>query len=136
MFPFTIIKNNEIFGIRPQITKNCSKIENRPLLLCYESIHDSKTVFVLVLVLLDIDFYSFEVKLFKVFRRAKKHKYIYIHMSMYVNVMMKNIFIGIYLLEVYRMWDFQYSRMRIRMRILHFNIRGYRMRILYMLIAA
>ena len=27
------------------------------------------------------------------------------------------------------MWDFQYSR--IRMRILHFNIRGYRMRILY-----
>ena len=36
-------------------------------------------------------------------------------------------------LEVYRMWDFQYSR--IRMRILHFNIRGYRMRmqILYIL---
>ena len=30
--------------------------------------------------------------------------------------------------EVYRMWDFQYSR--IRMRIVHFNIRGYRMRIL------
>ena len=31
------------------------------------------------------------------------------------------------------MWDFQYSR--IRMRILHFNIRGYRMRmrILYIL---
>ena len=37
-------------------------------------------------------------------------------------------------LEVYRMWDFQYSRMRIRMRILHFNIRGYRMRILYILL--
>ena len=38
------------------------------------------------------------------------------------------------LLEVYRMWDFQYSR--IRMRILHFNIRGYRMRmrILYIYI--
>ena len=38
------------------------------------------------------------------------------------------------LLEVYRMWDFQYSR--IRMRILHFNIRGYRMRmrILYILL--
>ena len=38
--------------------------------------------------------------------------------------------------EVYRMWDFQYSRMRIRMRILHFNIRGYRMRmrILYILL--
>ena len=35
-------------------------------------------------------------------------------------------------LEVYRMWDFQYSR--IRMRILHFNIRGYRMRILYILL--
>ena len=33
------------------------------------------------------------------------------------------------MVEVYRMWDFQYSR--IRMRILHFNIRGYRMRILY-----
>ena len=32
-------------------------------------------------------------------------------------------------LEVYRMWDFQYSR--IRMRILHFNIRGYRMQILH-----
>ena len=34
------------------------------------------------------------------------------------------------------MWDFQYSRMRIRMRILHFNIRGYwmRMRILYILL--
>ena len=31
----------------------------------------------------------------------------------------------ILLLEVYRMWDFQYSR--IRMRSLHFNIRGYRM---------
>ena len=30
------------------------------------------------------------------------------------------------ILEVYRMWDYQYSR--IRMRILHFNIRGYRMR--------
>ena len=30
------------------------------------------------------------------------------------------------------MWDFQYSR--IRMRILHFNIRGYRMRILYILL--
>ena len=29
-----------------------------------------------------------------------------------------------YVLEVYRVWDFQYSRMR----ILHFNIRGYRMR--------
>ena len=28
------------------------------------------------------------------------------------------------------MWDFQYSRMR----ILHFNIRGYRMRILYILL--
>ena len=40
------------------------------------------------------------------------------------------------ILEVYRMWDFQYSRMRIRMRILHFNIRGYRMRmrILYFII--
>ena len=35
-------------------------------------------------------------------------------------------------LEVYRMWDFQYSR--IRMRILQFNIRGYRMRILYILL--
>ena len=33
-------------------------------------------------------------------------------------------------LEVCRMWDFQYSRMR----ILHFNIRGYRMRILYILL--
>ena len=33
------------------------------------------------------------------------------------------------------MWDFQYSRIRMRMRILHFNIRGYRMRmrILYIL---
>ena len=30
------------------------------------------------------------------------------------------------------MWDFQYSR--IRMRILHFNIRGYQMRILYILL--
>ena len=30
------------------------------------------------------------------------------------------------------MWDFQYSR--ILMRILHFNIRGYRMRILYILL--
>ena len=30
------------------------------------------------------------------------------------------------------MWDFQYSR--IRMRILHFNIRGYRMRISYILL--
>ena len=32
------------------------------------------------------------------------------------------------------MWDFQYSR--IRMRILHFNIRGYRMqmRIMYILL--
>ena len=30
------------------------------------------------------------------------------------------------------MWDFQYSRMR--MRILHFNIRGYRMRILHILL--
>ena len=40
------------------------------------------------------------------------------------------------MVEVYRMWDFQYSRMRIRMRILHFNIRGYRMRmrILYILL--
>ena len=40
----------------------------------------------------------------------------------------------VYTLEVYRMWDFQYSR--IRMRILHFNIRGYRMRmrILYILL--
>ena len=28
------------------------------------------------------------------------------------------------------MWDFQYSRIR----ILHFNIRGYRMRILYILL--
>ena len=37
-----------------------------------------------------------------------------------------------YELEVYRMWDFQYSRMR--MRILHFNIRGYRMWILYILL--
>ena len=31
------------------------------------------------------------------------------------------------------MWDFQYSRIRMRMRILHFNIRGYRMRILQIL---
>ena len=31
------------------------------------------------------------------------------------------------------MWDFQYSRIRVRMRILHFNIRGYRMRILHIL---
>ena len=31
----------------------------------------------------------------------------------------------------YRMWDFQYSR--IRMRILHFDIRGYRMRIYILL---
>ena len=40
----------------------------------------------------------------------------------------------VYNLEVYRMWDFQYSR--IRMRILYFNIRGYRisMRILYFLL--
>ena len=40
------------------------------------------------------------------------------------------------LLEVYRIWDFQYSRIRMRMRILHFNIRGYRMRmrILYILL--
>ena len=30
------------------------------------------------------------------------------------------------------MWDFQYSR--IRMRILHFNTCGYRMRILYILL--
>ena len=30
------------------------------------------------------------------------------------------------------MWVFQYSR--IRMRILHFNIRGYRMRIFYILL--
>ena len=30
------------------------------------------------------------------------------------------------------MWDLQYSR--IRMRILHFNIRGYRMRMLYILL--
>ena len=29
------------------------------------------------------------------------------------------------ILQVYRMWDFQYSR--IRMRILHFNIRAHRM---------
>ena len=36
------------------------------------------------------------------------------------------------IVEVYRMWDFQYSR--IRMRILHFDIRGYRMRILYIII--
>ena len=38
----------------------------------------------------------------------------------------------VYILEVYRMWNFQYSRMR----ILHFNIRGYRMRmrILYILL--
>ena len=34
------------------------------------------------------------------------------------------------MLKVYRMWDFQYSRMR----ILHYNIRGYRMRILYILL--
>ena len=33
-------------------------------------------------------------------------------------------------LEVYRMWDFHYSRMR----ILHFNICGYRMWILYILL--
>ena len=41
-----------------------------------------------------------------------------------------------YILEVYRMRDFQYSRIRMRMRILHFNIRGYRMqmRILYILL--
>ena len=34
------------------------------------------------------------------------------------------------------MWDFQYSRMRMQMRILNFNIRGYRMRmrILYILL--
>ena len=34
------------------------------------------------------------------------------------------------------MWDFQYSRMRMQMRTLHFNIRGYRMRmrILYILL--
>ena len=34
------------------------------------------------------------------------------------------------------MWDFQYSRIRMRMRILYFNIRGYRMRmrILYILL--
>ena len=32
------------------------------------------------------------------------------------------------------MWDFQYSRIWMRMRILHFNIRGYRMRILYILL--
>ena len=37
-------------------------------------------------------------------------------------------------IEVYRMWDFQYSRIRMRMRILHFDIRGYRMRILYILL--
>ena len=37
-------------------------------------------------------------------------------------------------LEVYRMWVFQYSRIRMLMRILHFNIRGYRMRILYILL--
>ena len=36
----------------------------------------------------------------------------------------------VWVLEVYRMWDFQYSRMR----ILHFNIRGYRMRILHILL--
>ena len=30
------------------------------------------------------------------------------------------------------MWDFQYSR--IRMRILHFTIRGYRMQILHILL--
>ena len=36
------------------------------------------------------------------------------------------------LVEVYKMWDFQY--LRIRMRILHFNIRGYWMRIVYILL--
>ena len=44
------------------------------------------------------------------------------------------IYIYIYILEVYRKWDFQYSRIRMRMVILHFNIRGYRMRILYILL--
>ena len=38
--------------------------------------------------------------------------------------------ISSFILEVYRMWDFLYSRMR----ILHFNIRGCRMRILYILL--
>ena len=32
------------------------------------------------------------------------------------------------------MWDFQYSRIQMRMRILHFNIRGCRMRILHILL--
>ena len=32
------------------------------------------------------------------------------------------------------MWDFQYSRIWMRMRILHYNIRGYRMRILHILL--
>ena len=35
--------------------------------------------------------------------------------------------------EVYRMWDFQYSRIRTRMRILYFNIYGCRVRISYIL---
>ena len=65
------------------------------------------------------------------------HTYRYTYIIKYQNIYIYiYIFKCIYILEVYRMWDFQYSRMRIRMRILHFNIRGYRMRmrILYILL--
>ena len=56
------------------------------------------------------------------------------HSSEYIYIYSELYYIYIYILEVYRMWDFQYSR--IRMRILHFNIRRYRMqmRILYILL--
>ena len=48
------------------------KIENRPLLHCYKFIHNSKTVFVFVLALLVIDFYTFEGK-HKVFTGIAKN---------------------------------------------------------------
>ena len=56
----------------------------------------------------------------------------YKNFSLLFNCLNGILFTSLLFLEVYRMWDFQYSR--IRMRILHFNIRRYRMRIMYILL--
>ena len=78
-----MMKNHKIFGIRPQIKKKCRKIENRHIFFFVRNLFTIPKLSSFLLLV--IDFYSFEVKLFKLFRRAKQHKYIYIHMSMYVN---------------------------------------------------
>ena len=74
------MKKHKILGIRPQNNEKLKrKIENRPLLLYYESIHYSKTVFVSFLALLVIDLYTFEGKELKVYRNSKKlNMYLYI----------------------------------------------------------